>query len=94
MATRGVTISAMVALGAGREPRSALFLCLGEGEAMAQFDYYASFMVTTALLGQLDQRAKARGQNRSEALREALQVWLQATANSTLPRPQEPEHAA
>lgn len=53
------------------------------------YTYYASFMVTTAQLGQLDQRAKARGQNRSEAMREALQVWLQATDNATLPRPQE-----
>jgi hypothetical protein len=48
---------------------------------MVRCDDYASFMLPTSLLGQLDQRARARGQNRSNALREAVVCWLQATGD-------------
>jgi hypothetical protein len=78
------------------------FFCFRTGKegSVVRCDDYASFMLPTSLLGQLDQRARARGQNRSNALREAVVCWLQATGDGTelvvciKVSPPEPGHAA
>jgi hypothetical protein len=59
------------------------FFCFRTGKegSVVRCEEYASFMLPTSLLGQLDQRARARGQNRSHALREAVVYWLQATGD-------------